>query len=158
MTAEPVRIVVEHTAAPQGSKRSLGPGRPMIESSQRVRPYRQAVRDAATAVIEARDLPTITGPVRVRLTFVFPRPAGHWRTGRNAHLLRPTAPAYPDTQTAGDVDKLTRATLDALSCKSGAGLIRNDALVVDLTARKAYPDHDERQVGRVLIEVCELTP
>ena len=134
-----IDIHVAHTAAPQGSKRHVGRGI-LVESSTRLKPYRQAVRDATTqAMRDHRQLP-MAGPIRVWLTFHFPRPRGHYRTGRNAHLLRDNAPTHPDTRSTGDVDKLTRATLDGISAKTGAGLIRDDSQVVQLLASKTYSD------------------
>lgn len=78
--------------------------------------------------------------IGVELTSTFPRPASHYGTGRNAELLRPSAPTYPTAAyTTGDVDKLARLVLDALA---DAHVLDNDAQVVELTARKAYAgDH-----------------
>lgn len=55
----------------------------------------------------------ISGPVVACLAFTFVRPASHYRTGGNAHLLRDAAPEW-FTQKP-DADKLARAVLDALT-------------------------------------------
>lgn len=63
------------------------------------------------------------------MVFAMARPKGHYRTGRNAHLLRDGAPPYP----AGtpDLSKLCRATEDALT---DAGVVwADDAQVVEYT-------------------------
>lgn len=72
----------------------------------------------------------ITGPVTLRVTFVRPRPAGHYgRTG-----LRPSAPAHPTVRP--DLTKMLRALEDALT-----GVVwRDDAQVVHLDVVKAYGD------------------
>lgn len=116
--------------APQGSKRHVGGGR-MIESSKHVGPWRERV---ALAAYSACPQP-ILGALRVSLLFTLPRPKSHYRTGRNAHLLREAAPDYPTGKP--DVDKLARAILDALT-----GIWwDDDSRVVSLDAVKVYgPD------------------
>jgi Holliday junction resolvase RusA-like endonuclease len=71
--------------------------------------------------------------IDVGITWSLLRPAGHWGTGRNADTLKPSAPRYPTT--ALDVDKLTRAVLDALQASKR---LHNDAQVIDPTPRKRY--------------------
>jgi crossover junction endodeoxyribonuclease RusA len=75
------------------------------------------------------------GPVHVDLTFVFVRPAAHYGTGRNARVLKPSAPAFPATRGQGDVDKLARAVLDALTA---SGVFLDDSQVSSLAARKVW--------------------
>jgi Holliday junction resolvase RusA-like endonuclease len=113
-------ITVLGRPAPQGSKRAFAVrgknGIPtgkiaVIESSHdRVKSWRQAVLDSALATHNG---PPLTGPLAVSMIFRLPRPKGHYRTGRNSHLLRDTAPPYPTS--APDLSKLARATEDALS-------------------------------------------
>lgn len=108
-----ITITVHGLPAPQGSKKHLGNG-VMVESSKKVKPWRQDVKHAALAITEA--LPgwtVLDGPLAVAMTFTFDRPKGHYRTGRNAHLLRDGAPTRP----AGmpDLSKLVRSTEDALT-------------------------------------------
>lgn len=55
----------------------------------------------------------IVGPVGLRLTFIMPRPKGHFGTGRNAGVLKPTAPTYHTSKP--DRGKLQRAVEDALT-------------------------------------------
>ena len=122
-------ITVIGMPAPQGSKRHVGRG-VMVESSKKVAPWREAVKHAA-----ARHPDVFTGPLSVEITFTLPRPAGHYRTGANAHLLRSGAPVWPHRKP--DIDKLLRSTLDALT---DAGIWTDDALAVEATGRKTYPD------------------
>lgn len=124
---------VHDMPAPQGSKRHVGRG-VMIESSKRVKPWREAVKHAALDATNGYDVAaTLTGPVAVTIVFRLPRPKGHYRTGRNAHLLRDTAPLYPATKP--DLDKLLRSTLDALTA---SGVIRDDSQVVWINSMKRY--------------------
>ena len=53
------------------------------------------------------------GPIRVNSSFYFRRPKSHFRTGKNAHLLRDDAPEW-HTQKP-DRDNLDKAVLDALT-------------------------------------------
>ena len=75
----------------------------------------------------------ITDAVTVAATFIYARPKSHYRTGRNAHLLRDDAPAYKAS--APDLDKLQRALGDALT---QAGILRDDALIAQWMASKVY--------------------
>ena len=168
MTPRALTVIVYGTPAPQGSKRHVGHG-VMVESSRRVKPWREDVKAAAeTAIVEweqHRPLPSgvgrrpppgwammtavpapavrwepITGPVEVTVTFRFARPAGHYGTGRNADTVRPSAPAHP-TGGKGDIEKLVRAVHDALTA---AGVWRDDAQVVRLNAAKVWCHKGER--------------
>jgi len=109
-------FTVHGSPAPQGSKRAFRnqhTGRvQMTESSKRVAPWRQDVKHAALEVI-GESWVLLDGPLAVSMVFTFPRPRSHWRTGRNAHLLRDSAPARPSG--APDLSKLIRATEDALN-------------------------------------------
>lgn len=55
----------------------------------------------------------LTGPIRLSMTFVMPRPKNHYGTGRNTGILKPTAP-YWHAKTP-DRTKLMRSTEDALT-------------------------------------------
>ena len=121
--------------APQGSKRHIGGGR-MIESSKAAGPWREAVRAETAAVMATGGYrPPIEGPVQVALTFVLPRPRGHYGTGRNAARIRDSAPKWPAGKP--DIDKLTRAVLDGITA---GGAIRDDSQVVLLAACKEFGD------------------
>ena len=124
-------IRVFGTPAPQGSKRHVGNG-VLIESSAKVKPWRQDVRAAAIEADAHFD-----GPVRLTVGFLLRRPASHYRTGKNAHLLRDAAPRHPGKKP--DIDKLLRSTLDGLG---ESGIWRDDAQVVEVAARKLYADHE----------------
>lgn len=102
--------------APQGSKRAVrfpNGHVGMIESSKRVKPWRN---DVAAAAMEARarqHWPTTLYGFSVKiaaLVFAMPRPGSHLR---KAGELAKGAPATPRGKP--DVDKLERAVLDALT-------------------------------------------
>jgi len=119
------------TAAPQGSKRHLGKG-VMVESSTRLLPWRQDVRFAA---LEKRPPGwDMTTPMRIGLVFWFARPASHYGTKNGITYLKANAPAHPVSARLGDIDKLSRAVLDALT---GVAYL-DDRQVIQLEATKAY--------------------
>lgn len=125
LIAPAITITVHGLPAPQGSKRHVGGG-VMIESSKKVKPWRQDVKHAALAITEAVDgWAVLDGPLAVSMVFTFDRPKGHYRTGRNAHLLRDAAPTRP----AGmpDLSKIVRSTEDALT----GAVWKDDARVVE---------------------------
>lgn len=116
-----LEITVHGTPAPQGSKRHVGAGR-MVESSAAVKPWREAVKWAALAIL-ATDAVPLDGPLAVTVWFALAKPASAPKTRRVWPAKRP------------DLDKLLRSTLDALG---EAGVWRDDAQVVSLWGSKAY--------------------
>lgn len=131
-------FTVTGTPAPQGSKKGFynpALGRvQMVESSKKVKPWRQDVTAAAlNAIAEHGAWETPAGPVRVDITYYLPRPRYHYRSGARAHELKPDAPAFVDKKP--DKDKLDRATCDALTA---SGVIRDDAQIVAGFTEKRY--------------------
>lgn len=120
-----IALTVIGIPAPQGSKTPWG-----TEANPNTKPWRAAVAGEAARYFDGR--PLIGVPVEVDALFVFPRPKAHYRTGRNAHLLKDTAPAWCSTKP--DADKLARAVGDALT----GVLLRDDNLIVEWRIRKVY--------------------
>ncbi|MFI6215655.1 RusA family crossover junction endodeoxyribonuclease [Nocardia brasiliensis] len=118
----PQPLFVPGDAAPQGSKRHVGGGR-MVESSKLVGPWRERVALAA----HRHGFPVLTGPVSVALEFVRPRPVSTPK--------RRTPPAVKKP----DLDKLTRAILDALTGIA----FGDDAQVTEILARKRLAEIGE---------------
>lgn len=119
-TIDPAQVIecfVPGKPAPQGSKRYVGNGT-SIESSKRVKPWRADIREHLLA---RWDGPPLDGPVIVRLEFVMPRPASTPKRSTPPAVKRP------------DLDKLTRAVLDAIG---SAGVWGDDSQVVTLRAHK----------------------
>ena len=144
-----IEIIVLGTPAPQGSKRGFAikakgeyTGKvAQVESSAKVKPWRMAVKYAAmneiALIYRSVSWRPMTGPVYLEVTFRLPRPKGHYGTGRNAGLLKASAPWFPFGRP--DLDKLQRSTLDALG---EAGIWGDDAQVVTVYAVKVYADDD----------------
>lgn len=77
----------------------------------KLKPWRAEVKRVAEEAWG--DAPLLLGPVRVIVKFVFARPKSHYRTGKNAHILRDDAPVFKISTPDGD--KLARAIGDALT-------------------------------------------
>lgn len=142
-------ITVHGTPAPQGSKRHVGGGR-MVESSKAVEPWREAVKAAAgRAMTASPDLCTVLRcPVEVEAAFYLRRPKWHYGTGRNALLVKESAPPRPHGKP--DIDKLLRSTLDGLT----AAVFDDDAQVVSVTGSKWWQELGGRPGA--IIRVREL--
>lgn len=128
-----IEFVVCGRPAPQGSKQGFPIYRgkqgakvftgkvAQVEMSKYVKPWRAEVAKAAREVGLAE---VLDEPLLVDMVFTAVRPKSHYRTGRNAHLLKSSAPPAPIS--APDLSKLVRSTEDALK-----GIIwRDDSLVV----------------------------
>lgn len=141
--------------AMQGSKKHVGRGI-MVEASKRTKPWRDNVRATTAAAVACDDWERLDGPVEVRLLFCFDRPAGHYRTGRNATLLRDNAPLFPANRSSGDVDKMQRAIFDAVV---DAGAIKDDAQIVRVRVAKVWAGEHEGalEIPGVRIEIRAVT-
>ncbi|MBM4419809.1 MAG: RusA family crossover junction endodeoxyribonuclease [Chloroflexi bacterium] len=146
----PVTFQVSGVPAPQGSKTGIvvGDRAVVVEGKgagrDRFRQWRSDVRHACDAAIDT----PIEGPVHVDINFYMPRPKSHYRTGRNAHLLRDQAPGWHTSKP--DIDKLARAVLDAIT----GSAIHDDSQVARMRVGKQYAD--DRRVGAT-ITVDQLT-
>ena len=127
-------IRVNGLPAPQGSKKHVGRGI-MVEASKRVAPWRQDVR--AACCHSYFGMP-VSCAVHVEITFWFPRPKNHYRTGRFAGLLKENAPTHTTSHSCGDIDKLLRATFDGLAHTTGGIVLKDDSQVVSLRTEKLY--------------------
>lgn len=137
-----IRFSVDGIAKPGGSKRGFAFRRKNGKlgvaladaSGQAGKDWRASVAHAARLAMEAQQLPLSSAPLAVEMTFRVLRPKGHFRTGKNAHVLRDTAPASPTNKP--DVLKLARSAEDACT-----GIIwRDDSQTVQLSLAKVYAD------------------
>lgn len=122
--------------APQGSKKFVGTNKAgrgiLVESSKKLKPWRQDVKLAALQVAthlhpledEGGTAIPFDGPLCVSMVFTMPKPA-------SAPKRRKT---WPDKKP--DLSKLARSTEDALV---DAGLIKDDSRIVELHLAKTFP-------------------
>jgi Holliday junction resolvase RusA-like endonuclease len=86
-------------------------------------------------------------PLRVDTTFYFKRPKSHYGTGKNANILKPSAPKYPITKP--DRDNCQKFIYDVCN-----GLVwDDDSRIVDGTPRKRYDNNNPRT--EIEIEVMD---
>lgn len=132
---------VQGDPIPQGSKTvAMSKGRSYVrDDNPKLKPWRARVAKMAAVLWRTGDgqRPPLAGPVDVELWFYMPRRDGHYGSGRNAHRLKDDAPDFPIARQSGDLDKLARAALDALTT---AAVLGDDVQVVDLHAYKRYAD------------------
>lgn len=150
MTEPILTITALGVPGPQGSKRHVGRG-VMIESSKKVKPWREAVKHAAGQRITSSDgtghlvapFP-LDGPLLVEFAFTLARPKS-----------APKSRVHPDRMP--DLSKLIRATEDALT---DAGVWADDARVVAYhQPRKVYaggPDADALHTPGAVIRVWTI--
>ena len=125
VVGEYVEVVAYGRPAPQGSKRHVGHG-VMVESSKALKPWREAVKQAALDVMDGTA--PLDGPLLVRMVFTMPKP-------KSAPKRKVT---FPDR--TPDLSKLARATEDALT---DAGVWADDARVVEYERlAKVFPGED----------------
>jgi Holliday junction resolvase RusA-like endonuclease len=139
---ESIRFEVFGEARPAGSKRAfVNPhtGQAIVtdDSGKKGKTWRADIQAAAR---EAYDGPLLDGALDILVTFYRARPKSHYRTGKNADLLKDSAPRYPTARP--DATKLLRAVEDALT-----GIIWvDDSLIVSQHAFKRFADDGRPKV------------
>jgi crossover junction endodeoxyribonuclease RusA len=121
-----LQLTVEGNPVPQGSFRHVGNGR-IISANPKLNAWRQTIADQIGLQTPER---LIDGSIRVDLVFTLERPKSVSRGVRERPTVKP------------DLDKLVRATLDAISLERYVQLITDDSQVTDLHAAKRYADHN----------------
>jgi Holliday junction resolvase RusA-like endonuclease len=139
-------IIVYGMPGPQGSKKFMGMrgGRGvLIESSAKVKPWRQDVKAAALAVRNGAS--PLDGPIRASMVFTLPKPLSAPKKRRT----------WPDKKP--DLSKLVRSTEDALV---DSGIIIDDARIVCYSrVEKVFPGEDPQalEAPGVRIELEAMT-
>lgn len=142
-----ISIDVVGEPAPQGSKRHVGGG-VLIESSAKVKPWRQAVAWACKEAAQLWNWKQTDEPVLLAITFTLPRPRGHYN--KKGKLL-PSAPAYPHRKP--DLDKLLRATFDGITDSNC--IYTDDARVVGVKSTKFYAVPNEELGAKIVAIVVD---
>lgn len=128
-----IKFFVPGDVQPGGSKRGFlhrHTGRIIItDDCKKNGEWKQTVATHARFCFQRKPL---VGPLSTVCTIYVRRPKNHFGTGKNAHVLKATAPKYPTVKP--DATKLWRSTEDALT-----GIIwGDDAQVVDQAVYKRY--------------------
>lgn len=147
--AVPGRPVAQGSMRPASAKAGATALRP--SNADALARFRADLRVAVELLPEAQraELPYAQA-VAVGYVAWIDRPRNHYRSGAHSYQLKPASPRFPTR--APDVDKIGRAVLDALV---SAGVLTDDALVVDLIGWKRYvvtgvPEQTEVLVRRLV--------
>jgi Holliday junction resolvase RusA-like endonuclease len=132
-----VKLTVLGTPAPKGSARAfVVNGRAVVApggsatNRKAIKSWEAAVREAAETYTLGRSGPVFVDvPIRVRVSFRLARRAGHWSKKGGVKASAPSLPAVKP-----DLDKLVRATMDALE----GAVFADDSRIVALSAVKVY--------------------
>lgn len=135
-----IRFCVYGRPQPRGSKRGFVRGGRVVMTDMNPHSgeWMNLVRDQAVQAMG--DLPLMEGPLKLGVTFYMPRPKGHYGSGRNANVIKPSAPMFPHV--APDTTKLLRAVEDALT----GTVYRDDAQIVIQMALKRYGERPRAEI------------
>ena len=141
---KPITITVLGLPKPAGSKRAFvlrgrdgsirtrANGSPIVNVTDDCKKSKSWKEQVSQAAYEQTIGDPLSGALLVTMTFIMPRPKGHYGSGKNANTLKASAPNHPTVKP--DVLKLARAAEDALT-----GIIyKDDAQTVELLVRKRY--------------------
>ena len=115
----------------------------MDDNQRKYKPWEQAIKAAAR---EAYDGEPMRGAVIIEVDLYFARPKSHYRTGRNAGILKDSAPRHHTKKP--DVDKCARCLGDSLT----GVLYADDSQIKELWVRKAYTSGDDRTEVSVTLQ------
>jgi len=86
--------------------------------------------------------------IEISFEFVFPRPKNHYRTGKNAGVLKPDAPVFCTNKK--DLDNMEKFYADSFNCIAWV----DDNLIVESSAKKRWAA--DKELPHVLIWAWEL--
>lgn len=114
-----------------------------VESNPKSKSWKGAI--AAAAAAQMGPMPLLRGALSVEFRFYVPRPMGHYGSGKNAGIVKGSAPKWPTVKP--DVLKLARAVEDAMTKVAWL----DDCQIVVERLVKAYGEP-----ARVEITITEL--
>lgn len=129
----PITFFVSGVAKPAGSKRGFFIPKlkrvVIVDANPNSKDWKMDVKH--TGMMHYKGEP-LTCPLSVRFDFIVTRPQSHYRSGKNAHLLKDGAPEYPASKP--DVLKLSRGVEDALT----SIIWKDDSQIVTERITKRY--------------------
>jgi Holliday junction resolvase RusA-like endonuclease len=135
MNKRQIMLTVHGRPAQMGSKTAVVRGGRAIVIDANAKNKLQWANAVSTRAAEVMNgSPRLAGPLHLEVIFFFKRPKGHYGSGKNAGILKATA---PDRHTqAPDCDKLLRNLMDALS----TAVFIDDSQVCRITAYRRWAD------------------
>lgn len=145
-------IYIVGTPVPQGSKvaNHHAPG-VRDANAKKLKPWRAEVAGAVADRIAETGWSTLDEACEVEISFFHQRPGGHYGTGRNAGVLKASAPRWKST--APDADKLARSILDSLTT---ARAFRDDGRVARLVVEDRWAD--QATGARITVRPLTVSP
>ncbi len=140
------RFFVPGIPKPGGSKKAFvnkKTGRASVVEASKNAEWRASVAHEGSLAVKQ----PFVGPIEVSFEFVMPRPGSHFRTGKNAGMLRDSAPVWHTGMP--DATKLIRSTEDALKAIAWV----DDAQIAKQRASKVYGERPG-----CLITIRQLDP
>lgn len=140
-----IQIDVIGQPGTKGSMRAVAPG-VVVPDSKKLKPWHAAVVHAAQDALQGQPQPRyVDAALEVSITFRFNRPKGHY--GKKG--LKSSAPAL--VRVRPDIDKVERATLDALT-----GIVFvDDARIARTAMEKRYCQPGEVEGCTILVREIE---
>lgn len=90
------------------------------------------------------------GPIYVSFLFVFPRPKGHYGSGKNSKVLKTSSPEHCD-QVSKDCDNMEKFYCDSFNCIH----YPDDRQVVKMESFKRYAERAE-EMPHVLMNIYQI--
>ena len=116
-----------------------------IPKEHPIHAWKDSVRESWKATGDAY----LEGPICFGAIFYLPRPMTHYRTGKFAGQLKPSAPKYPAARGTKDGDNMAKAVTDALEGVA----YDDDCQITEWHMRKRYID----ELGpRAVITLAEI--
>jgi Holliday junction resolvase RusA-like endonuclease len=134
------------------------PGEPVSKNRPRfarigkgVRTYSDQEDEQSLWVMEARKQTRrlnrfFDGAVEIRVRFWIKRPAGHYGSGKNAEILRPSALVVPEKKS--DLDNYEKFMLD---CLNHCHIWKDDSYVVGIDSKKRFADNGTKPRTEIFI-------
>ena len=100
--------------------------------------YDPSKKEKDDFINKIENFPTVkmTKPIKCILHFYCKRPKNHYKTGKNSHILKDTAPKYNTNNK--DLDNMVKFVLDALNDK----LYTDDSLIFEINCSKTYSENE----------------
>jgi Holliday junction resolvase RusA-like endonuclease len=84
-------------------------------------------------------------PLAVAIRFYFTRPKSHFRTGKNSHVMKDTAPLWHTSKP--DVDNMAKFLMDSLN----KIYWKDDSYIADCWITKQYDDKPRTEIEITLL-------
>ena len=110
--------------------------------------YEPSKKEKDDFIKSIENFPTekMTKPIKCILNFYCKRPKNHYKSGKNADILKDSSPKYNTNNK--DLDNMVKFVLDALNNK----LYVDDRQIFELTCSKLYSESD----GYIYVKFVEI--